>query len=204
MNRSTRRSALFLDRDGVINEEVNYLYRIDDFVFIPGVFETCRMFQDAGFALVVVTNQSGIARGYYSEEEYHLLTRWMTGRFAEAGIFLTDVLYCPHHPGGSVAAFRRSCGCRKPEPGMILDACVRHDLDPATSVLVGDKLSDIQAGRNAGVGALVLVHSGHELDREEVLQAHHVAESLGQTDLFRRWFLQDRSGKDSTASAMGE
>ncbi|MBF0423628.1 MAG: D-glycero-beta-D-manno-heptose 1,7-bisphosphate 7-phosphatase [Magnetococcales bacterium] len=184
-----QRPALFLDRDGVINKEINYLHRVKDFIFLPGVFDTCRMFLEAGFALIVVTNQSGIARGYYTEDDYHLLTRWMMQKFTEAGAPLTDVLHCPHLPNGIVPEYRIQCACRKPEPGMILEAGQRHDINLGQSIMVGDKLSDIMAGGRAGVGHLVLVHSGYEISLNDATHAHHVAENLGDTETFRNWFL---------------
>ncbi|MEO5326949.1 MAG: D-glycero-beta-D-manno-heptose 1,7-bisphosphate 7-phosphatase [Magnetococcus sp. THC-1_WYH] len=187
-----KRPALFLDRDGVINKEVNYLYKIEDFIFIPHLFDTCRLFQDAGYALIVVTNQSGIARGYYTEDDFHHLNRWMTARFLEAGIALTDVFYCPHHPNARLPQYRLQCSCRKPQPGMILEASERHQIDLSHSIMVGDKLSDIQAARQAGVGHLVLVHSGYDITDKDALEAHHVAEDMGQTNVFAKWFLQSQ------------
>ncbi|MBF8273306.1 MAG: D,D-heptose 1,7-bisphosphate phosphatase [Magnetococcales bacterium] len=183
--------ALFLDRDGVINKEVHYLSKIKDFVFISGVFETCRMFQKAGFSLIVITNQSGIARGYYTDADFHTLNRWMLDRFNDAGISLTDVLYCPHHPKAVIPEYRTACACRKPQPGMLLEARDRHGINLAASIMVGDKLSDIQAGRQAGVGKLVLVRSGYDITLDDARQAHHVAENLGQTDSFYKWFIED-------------
>ncbi len=185
-----QRPALFLDRDGVINREINYLHRIKDFIFLPGVFETCRLFQEAGFAVIVVTNQSGIARGYYTEEDYGILTEWMRQQFIRAGVPLTDVLHCPHLPEAQVPRYRMACPCRKPNPGLILDASQRHGIDVSRSIMVGDKLSDIQAGQKAGVAHLVLVHSGYEITLEDAQHAHYVAEGLGQTTAFAHWFLQ--------------
>lgn len=185
-----QRPALFLDRDGVINKEINYLHRVKDFIFLPGVFATCRLFQEAGYDLIVVTNQSGIARGYYTEEDYNALTEWMQQQFTTAGVTLTDVLHCPHLPEALIPRYRVACPCRKPEPGLIVKASLRHNTDLTRSIMVGDKLSDIQAGQKAGVGHLVLVHSGYEITLEDAQQAHYVAEGLGQTAAFAHWFLQ--------------
>lgn len=140
------RPALFLDRDGVVNIEKNYLHKVEEFEFIDGVFELCQKYQELGYLLVVVTNQSGIARGYYSEADFKKLTVWMVEAFAKQGIAITDVYHCPHHPDISGA-----CSCRKPEPGMLLEAADKHDIDLNHSLLVGDSERDITAAHMAGV-----------------------------------------------------
>ena len=149
---SAARKALFLDRDGVINVEKNYVHRIADFEFMPGIFDLCTQAQALGYCLVVITNQAGIARGYYSEADYQRLTEWMLGEFRAHGITIDRVYHCPYHPTEGVGAYRRDSFHRKPNPGMILDARDALGLDLSCSVLVGDKDSDIEAGRAAGVG----------------------------------------------------
>ncbi len=151
--------ALFLDRDGVINKEKNYLYKIEDFEFIDGVFETCKYFQDREYLIVIITNQAGIARGKYTEVEYQILTNWMINEFEKKGIKISKVYHCPHHP-----EFSGECECRKPKPKMILDAQKEFDIDLANSILVGDKNSDIEAGIKAGVKMNYLVETGHKID----------------------------------------
>ncbi|MFA5234603.1 MAG: D-glycero-beta-D-manno-heptose 1,7-bisphosphate 7-phosphatase [Sulfurimonas sp.] len=143
--------ALFLDRDGVVNIEINYLYKIEDFEFVEGIFELCKKYQDRGYIIVIVTNQSGIARGYYSKEDFNYLTLWMIKEFAKHKIDIKKVYYCPHHPEISGA-----CSCRKPEPGMFLEAQKEFDIDLKNSILVGDKESDIEAAFAAGVGETYL------------------------------------------------
>ncbi|MCK9455553.1 D-glycero-beta-D-manno-heptose 1,7-bisphosphate 7-phosphatase [Sulfurimonas sp.] len=138
--------ALFLDRDGVINVELNYLYKIEDFKFIENIFKLCRYYQNLGYIIVVVTNQSGIARGYYSEFAFNKLTSWMIKEFAAEGIKITKVYHCPHHPDIS-----GECDCRKPEPGMILKAAKELDIDLRQSVLIGDKERDIEAAVRSGI-----------------------------------------------------
>lgn len=150
--------ALFLDRDGVVNKEKNYLYKIEDFEFIDGVFETCRYFQDKGCLLIIVTNQAGIARGKYTEEDYQILTSWMIKEFEKENIIISKVYHCPHHP-----EFSGECECRKPNIGMLLEAKKDFDIDMSQSILVGDKNSDIEAGINAGVGMNYLVRTGHKI-----------------------------------------
>lgn len=140
------RPALFLDRDGVVNIEKHYLHKIEDFEFIDGIFELCRKYQDLGYLVVVVTNQSGIARGYYSEADFEKLTVWMVEAFNKQGITLADVYHCPHHPDIS-----GPCSCRKPEPGMLLEAAKKHNIDLKHSLLVGDGERDISAAHRAGV-----------------------------------------------------
>jgi D-glycero-D-manno-heptose 1,7-bisphosphate phosphatase len=157
------RRAAFIDRDGVLNEDHAYVHRIADFEFIPGAIEALKRLQDSGYLLVVITNQSGIARGIYTESDYNVLDAYLRERLSEAGVTLDSVQYCPHLPDAQVEHYRRECDCRKPKPGMILRAASLLDIDLARSVLVGDRSSDVQAGRAAGVGRCFLVRSGHAL-----------------------------------------
>lgn len=153
--------AVFLDRDGVINRETGYVHRIEEFELLPGVPAALQRLQQAGYRLVVVTNQAGIGRGLYSAEAYERLTRHMQGLLQAQGVRLDAVYHCPHHPTAGVGAYRVECRCRKPAPGMLLDAARDLQLDLAGSVLVGDKGSDIEAGRRAGTAFNILVSSGH-------------------------------------------
>jgi len=138
--------ALFIDRDGVINVDKVHVFLKEDFEFTPGIFDLCRSYQDKGFLIIVITNQAGIAKGIYTEDDFLKLTDWMTREFKKKGITISKVYYCPHHPD-----FTGPCECRKPKPGMILKAKKEFDLDLSESVLIGDKESDLQAGRNAGI-----------------------------------------------------
>ena len=156
------RKALFLDRDGVINVEKHYVYRIEDFVFIPGIFELCATAMRLEYRLVVITNQAGIGRGYYTEADYQRLTDWMLDVFRARGIEINRVYHCPYHPTEGIGEYRQESFDRKPNPGMILKAKRDFDLDLSQSVLIGDKDSDIEAGRAAGLGYLVkLMHHPH-------------------------------------------
>ena len=145
-----RRPALFLDRDGVINHDHGYVHRSDEFAWISGIFETVRTANALGLGVIVATNQAGIARGYYTEQQFHALTDWMTAQFAAAGAPLMDVYYCPHHPEG-FPPYDQVSPFRKPGTGMILQAAAEHALDLGRSVLIGDKESDIAAGKGAGL-----------------------------------------------------
>ncbi len=138
----SKRRALFLDRDGTINIDKHYVYRTQDFEWVPGIVELCRAAQSAGYHIVVVTNQSGIERGYFTEAHYAAFTRYMCAQFAEQGVQLLDVLHCPYleHPN------------RKPAPGLFLLAARRWGIDMAASASLGDKPRDVQAGIAAGVG----------------------------------------------------
>ncbi len=152
-----RRPAAFLDRDGVINLDHGYVVRREDFAWVPGVRDAAAQLHRAGFALVVVTNQSGIGRGMYTEADFLALSDWMRGEFAAAGAPLAGVYFCPHHPTDAVGAFRTQCACRKPAPGMLLSAAGELDLDLGRSILFGDKVSDLQAAAAAGVPHRVLL-----------------------------------------------
>ncbi len=159
---SAGRKAAFLDRDGVINLDRAYVHRWDEFEFVPGAVEAMRRLREAGYTLVVVTNQSGLARGMYTEAQYQALTTQMRQALAEAGAEVAGVYHCPHHPKGKVPELAVDCDCRKPEPGMILQAAKELGLSLADSIMVGDKPSDIQAARAAGVGKAYIVQSDND------------------------------------------
>jgi D-glycero-D-manno-heptose 1,7-bisphosphate phosphatase len=154
--------AAFLDRDGVINLDRAYVHRWEDFEFVPGALDAAARLQAAGWRLVIVTNQSGIARGYFTQEQYQELTRRMLQAFEERAVHIDRVYHCPHHPKGSVAPWAVDCDCRKPAPGMILQAAAELGLSLPDSILVGDKPSDIAAARAAGVGRAFRVRSDNE------------------------------------------
>ena len=136
--------AIFLDRDGIINKDKGYVYKIKDFEFVDGIFEVCSYFQNQGYLIIVVTNQSGIARNYYSEDDYQKLNSWMIDKFKEKNITISKTYHCPHLPS-------ENCDCRKPKPEMFLRAKNDFYIDMKHSILIGDKESDIKAGINAGI-----------------------------------------------------
>lgn len=138
--------ALFLDRDGTINEEKHYLFKKEDFVFREGIFELVKAFKERGYLIFVVTNQSGIARGFFSENDYLKLTGWMQEQFSRQGVRISKVYHCPHLP-----EITGECLCRKPNPGMLLEAIREFNLEPTACVLIGDSVRDLEAGRRAGL-----------------------------------------------------
>ena len=154
--RALRRAA-FLDRDGVINIDRGYVCRREDFQFVAGALEGALRLHELGFLLVVASNQSGIGRGLYTEDEFHALTTWMRNEFLAAGAPLAGVYFCPHHPTEARGEYRRTCQCRKPAPGMLLDGARELGIDLASSVMFGDKPSDLEAARAAGVPIRVLL-----------------------------------------------
>lgn len=156
--RGTKR-AVFIDRDGTLNVEKDYLYRTDECELILGSAAAVRRLNDAGWLVVVVTNQSGVARGYYGEQEVASLHRHMADELAQGGGQVAGWYYCPHHPSG-LEPYNRQCDCRKPLPGMLLQAARELEIDLSRSWMVGDKLVDIQAGQAAGCRA-VLVRTGY-------------------------------------------
>jgi D-glycero-D-manno-heptose 1,7-bisphosphate phosphatase len=144
--------ALFLDRDGVINHDAGYTSSADDFKFIDGIFDLCRAARQSEYLLIVVTNQAGIGRGYYSEQDFLSLTVWMRERFAQESAAIADVFHCPYHPKHGVGQYKAESFDRKPNPGMILRAAQMHQINLAHSIMIGDKDSDMQAAMKAGVG----------------------------------------------------
>lgn len=170
--------AAFIDRDGVLNEERAFVHKIEDFVLLPGAVQALRALQAAGYRTVVVTNQSGIARGLYTEADYQRLTAQVRERLQAEGVRLDAIEYCPHLPDAPLPEYRRVCECRKPAPGMLLRAIRALDIDPTASFLIGDRLSDVQAGRAAGVGRCFLARTGYALSPEAIAAADAVYEDL--------------------------
>jgi len=170
--------AIFLDRDGTINVDHGYVSEIDNFEFIDGVIDAMRELKRMGFALVLVTNQSGIARGMFSEDQFMQLTEWMDWSLADRDVDLDGIYFCPHHPEAIVEELRQSCDCRKPEPGMLLTAQQELNIDMASSYMVGDKIEDMLAAKAAGVGKKVLVRSGKPVTAEGEAAADWVLNSL--------------------------
>ena len=158
--------ACFLDRDGTLIEERNYLSDPALVALAPGVPEALRLLRDAGYKLIVVSNQSGIARGYFTAEQLNAVERQVDRLLAEHGLSLDANYYCFHHEKGILPVYSHPCDCRKPRPGMLLRAIRDFSLDPAQCLMIGDKLSDLQAGQAAGCRAVALVRSGHGVEQD--------------------------------------
>jgi D-glycero-D-manno-heptose 1,7-bisphosphate phosphatase len=167
--------TIFLDRDGVINEECHYLFKIKDFKFIDGVFDACNSFINLGFKIIIITNQSGIAKKIFSKNDYDQLTNWMLNQFKLNNISILDVLHCPHNSNAN-------CNCRKPKPGMLLEAKKRHSIKMSDSWMIGDKETDIAAGISAGIKKTILVKSGHKID-ESKTEAKFILNSIKESSL---------------------
>ncbi len=176
-SKALKNKAVFLDRDGVINVDKQYVSKIEDFEFKDGIFELLKYLQKLGYILIVVTNQSGIGRGYYTQEDFEVLTEWKIKELKNRGITIRDVFFCPHAP-------ELSCDCRKPNAKMLLDAKEKFDIDLKSSWMIGDKKSDIEAGKNAGVGKTIFV-SGYEPETEKIDADFKVNEIIEIADLIK-------------------
>ncbi len=174
----TGRRGLILDRDGVINVDITFLYRIEDVVFVDGILDLVRAAKAADYAVVVATNQSGIGRGYFSMAQFDTLMTWVGEQFAAHGGAIDRVYVCPHHPTEALGEYRRECECRKPKPGMFLQAIAEFDLDPAQCWTIGDNWRDVDAGANAGVANRVLIDpSGGPVHQD---RGHWVAPTMAE------------------------
>ncbi len=177
--------AVFLDRDGTLNIEKEYLHRVEDFEFIPGVPEALKRLQDAGYLLVVVTNQSGVARGYFSVEDVQRLHQHMQHLLNAFEVKIDAFYLCPHHPTQGIAPYDIDCDCRKGKPGMLLQGAEELGIDLSSSFMVGDKLADIEAGIAAGCRSL-LVRTGYGESVEAAGQIQHakVYDDLSQAIVY--------------------
>jgi len=173
-----RREAVFLDRDGTLIREVNYLCRVEQIEILPGVAEALRRLRSAGFSLVMITNQSAVARGYLSENSLREIHQVIEARLANEGASLDAIYYCPHHPTAGIGALCIDCECRKPKTGMIDRAVAEWGLDPTLSVVVGDQLSDMELASAVGARGILLDSTGKFSNR--ALQSFSVADNLGE------------------------
>jgi len=174
---STR--ALFIDRDGVINVDHGYVHRIDQFEFIPGIFELARFVTgELRWPIIVATNQAGIGRGYFDEAAYEALTQWMCERFRREGAPLARIYHCPYHAQHGVGAYKIDHPWRKPQPGMLLQAASDFGISLSDSVLIGDRMSDIEAAAAAGIGFRILLGLPEPAGAEKA-PSHKVAADLG-------------------------
>tara|TARA_Y100000748_G_scaffold281211_1_gene260676 strand:+ start:100 stop:654 length:555 start_codon:yes stop_codon:yes gene_type:complete len=149
--------AVFLDRDGVLNEDNGYTYKLSDLRMLDGVVEGLRKISSLGYKLIIVSNQSGIARGFFTLDQMHNFMQGLINLLYKQDIEILDYYYCPHHIDGEIDEFTKSCSYRKPEPGMIFQAQKEHKLDLSQSILIGDKESDILAGQKAGLLINILI-----------------------------------------------
>ena len=180
---TNKHRALFLDRDGVINVDHGYVHHPDEFDFMDGIFELCREAIELNYLIIVITNQAGIGRGYYTEQQFHDLTSWMSQEFTAQGIRIHQVYFCPYHAQHGIGEYKKESLFRKPGPKMILKAANEHHINLAESILVGDKVTDIQAGITAGVGCnLLFTTSVREILMKTPPTA--IVESLSQVKRF--------------------
>ncbi|MDG0980804.1 MAG: HAD family hydrolase [Halieaceae bacterium] len=182
--------ALFLDRDGVINHDDGYTSRPEDFKFIDGIFDLCRAAKQSGYLLIVVTNQAGIGRGYYTEQDFFVLTAWMCARFEAEGAPITEVFFCPDHPEHGIGSYKKDSFDRKPNPGMLLRAAEKYGISLHDSIIVGDKDSDMQAAERAGVSTRCRYHMGTEVAGQMPCAETHQIHSFRDCIML----LQDQDG----------
>ena len=172
------RKVIFLDRDGTINVEKSYLHKWEDFEFEKNAIEGLKELKNLGYEFIVVTNQSGIGRGYYTEEDLVTLNNQMTEKLKEFGIEILECFYCPHHPEKGIGKYKVDCNCRKPNPGMLLEGIKKYNVDIDNSFMIGDKKGDLEAGKKAGLKSiLVLTGYGKKIE-EEVKGNYLIAKDL--------------------------
>lgn len=165
--------ALFLDRDGVVNHDIGYASQPEQIEFMPGIFELCKHAALQQYKIIIVTNQSGIARGYYSEHDFQNLSQWMRAQFAAHGIHIDAIYHCPHHP-----ALTGVCSCRKPEPGMILSAIEHFAINASHSVMIGDNVSDMLAASRAGIATRLLLTDQLITDTSATAHIHSLEQAI--------------------------
>jgi len=187
-----KRPAVFVDRDGTINEEMGYINHLSRFVLLPQSATALRLLKQEGFLVIVISNQSGVARGYFPESLVHEINDYMRSLLETEGARVDAIYYCPHHPSASVLTYRMACQCRKPSTGLIQLARDDYDIDMDRSFVIGDRLTDIEMARNAGLRG-VLVKTGYGMGEVEHLLPHSaVAPDHVATDLLEgvKWILE--------------
>jgi len=189
--------AVFLDRDGVISEEVGYIADREHLRLIPQSAKAVKLINQSGLKIIAITNQSGVARGYFSEEMLGHIHRKMEKLLSDQGAFLDGIYYCPHHPEGTVEAYRVKCDCRKPATGLLIQAAQEHSIDVSSSYLVGDKRTDIECAHRAGAkGILVLTGYGKDelrkINRAALAQPHYIAADLLDAV---QWIIKDKTSE---------
>jgi len=172
-----RINVAFIDRDGTINEEKEYVNRIENFEFIPGSLEALKLLTEHKVKIYIITNQAGIAKGYFTVDQFHRLTNEMIHRFESKGIKIEKVLYCPHHPDGIVPEYTKECLCRKPNNKLIQDVIEENHFNVDEVVLIGDKNTDIEAGKRSGMKTY-LVETGYGIEEKKDTQATFVKKNL--------------------------
>ena len=182
---STGKPAVFLDRDGTINEQMGYINHEDRFILLPGTGRAIKKLNDVDLPVVVVSNQSGVARGYFPRELVETVNRKMVEQLAMDGAVLDGLYYCPHHPKAEVEAYRVDCQCRKPKPGLLIQAAVELNLDLTRSFVVGDRLSDLDTGWSVGARGILVMTGYGRGEREYLLpgksrQPDYLADDLGE------------------------
>jgi D-glycero-D-manno-heptose 1,7-bisphosphate phosphatase len=187
--------ALFLDRDGVINHDFGYVHQQSNFKFITGIFELVRTANELGLLCIIVTNQAGIGRGYYTENDFLNLTKWMLAEFEKNAARVDAVYHCPFHPTEGLGKYKKSSFDRKPGPGMFFKAASDFDLDLSASAMIGDKLSDMQAATSAGVKARILFTDGwtSKTTSNELTNYIHVDNHSQATSVLRKLFYRNES-----------
>ena len=170
-----KNQAVFIDRDGVLNEDFGYTSQLSDLKILEGVVEGLQAILALDFKVIIITNQSGIARGLYSIKDLHVFMNEMINIFLKNQIDITDYFFCPHHPEGMIQAYAIKCSCRKPEAGMLFAAEKKYNLDLSKSILIGDKETDILAGQNANLFSNILISSE---ERNDQSNATHIAQNL--------------------------
>lgn len=177
-----KNKALFLDRDGVVNVDHGYVHTKEDFHFIDGIFSLAATALREGFLIVIVTNQAGIGRGYYTEAQFHELMNWVKDEFRRHGAAVHAVYFCPCHPAHGIGRYKKESPFRKPAPGMLLQAAADHNIDLKASLMVGDALTDMEAGRAAGVGRLFHLTSERSAPTDPPILGATVVRSLAEVE----------------------
>jgi D-glycero-D-manno-heptose 1,7-bisphosphate phosphatase len=185
--RTATRAALLLDRDGVINVDKRYVASRDDFEWCPGIFRLTRIAADDNIPIVVVTNQSGIGKGYYTQTDFDRLNDWMCAEFASRNMPLAGVYHCPYHPEATIPALKADHPWRKPAPGMLLEAARDLDLDLASSVMIGDQWNDMLAASRAGIRTAVLVGTPRPCPPEPCPTVIRCADTAAAADWYAKY-----------------